>query len=58
MTVLCAEAEEEEEGLCFPIPHFAAAAKDGLTQPVRKNILTQVACLTVLATAAVFPPQT
>lgn len=58
MTVLCAEAEEEEDGLCFSIPHLAAAAKDGLAQPVRKNILTQVARSTVLATAAVFPPQT
>lgn len=37
MTVLCAEAEEEEDGLCFSIPHFAAAAKDGLIQPVRKK---------------------
>lgn len=39
--------------LCSPPHHLAAAVKAGPTQSVRKNFVTQFACVTVLATAAV-----
>lgn len=53
----CSVCEAEENRLCFSTPHLAAAVKGESTQSARKNFLTQVACITVLATAALFHPQ-